>query len=420
MIRSENIRLLKLIFFGALALAINACTVRNKSAISKETRDSVKSVTLKIAENIINNTSFRIIDTSTKELFETTAGLRLSPEIKIESPYNQWQYWNGVVNIGMIYSGKIFNEQKCIDYAKRNYQFMFDNLPYFEKHYLNNYVKPSLFKFFRMSCLDDCGAMAAGLADVYGFENDKRYFSYLQRTADYITKKQNRLPDGTLARPVPDSLSVWADDLYMSVPFLARFGKITNDTSYWDDACNQVKKFQKYLVNRNNGLYAHCWYNAKGKTNGAYWARCNGWILMAEVELLNCLPESYPQKEKVMKIFQQHVKSLVTFQNASGLWHQLLDKEDSYLETSASAMFVYSIAKGINEGWIESRYDDIALKGWNGLLTMIDKKGNVDGICIGTNTNDDLIYYYQRPYRINDIHGLGAVLLAGAEVYNLR
>jgi rhamnogalacturonyl hydrolase YesR len=110
---------------------------------------------------------------------------------------------------------------------------------------------------------------------------------------------------------------------------------------------------------------------------------------------------------------------LVARQSGSGLWHQLLDHEDTYLETSASAMFVYALAHGINHGWLSPAFGSAALVGWNAVATRVNEKGGVEGTCVGTNFDLSLPYYYNRPTSVNALHGYGPVLLAGAEVLKL-
>jgi rhamnogalacturonyl hydrolase YesR len=94
----------------------------------------------------------------------------------------------------------------------------------------------------------------------------------------------------------------------------------------------------------------------------------------------------------------------------------MLDRTDSYTETSCSAMFTYALARGVNRGWLDaSAYGPVALAGWAGLSTRIDDQGHVTGSCVGTGYADDYIYYYHRP-DLDDIHGYGPVLLAGSEI----
>jgi len=140
---------------------------------------------------------------------------------------------------------------------------------------------------------------------------------------------------------------------------------------------------------------------------------------MAQIELLSQLPEDYPKREELIRLLNRQIVGLSRYQDASGLWHQLLDLENTYLETSATAIFTYAIAKAINEGWVDNRYAYIAAQGWEGLSGRIMADGQVEGICMGTGISAATYYYANRPTPLNDIHGLGATLLAGSEVMKL-
>jgi len=374
---------------------------------------------LKVADNVIANTSFKIINTETKETYDSSKGLPVSKDYQFESPYNAWQYWNGVLAIGMINLSEVTGDDKYKEYALKCYNFLFDNLDYFGKQYENGIKKQCMYQFFEMGLLDHCGAMSAGLCDVYQFDSQKQYKEYLEKAANYIETKELRFDDGTLIRSWPRKMTLWADDLYMSVPFLTRMSKITGDSHYMDDAVLQVKNFNKYLFNENNGLYYHCYYSDNQQNGVAHWGRCNGWVVMAEVELLALLPQNHPERDNLIKILEQHIIGLSRYQDYSGMWHQLINKPDSYLESSATAMFVYGVAKAVNEGWINPSYADIAKSGWDGLVKKMQEDGQVQDICIGTGIKDNNKFYYDRPTKLNDIHGLGAVLLAGAEMKKL-
>ena len=99
-----------------------------------------------------------------------------------------------------------------------------------------------------------------------------------------------------------------------------------------------------------------------------------------------------------------------------GLWHQLLDKTDSYLETSASAMFTFTIARGVNRGWLSPVYAPVAQAGWQAVATRVRGDGRIEGICVSTTAAYDPVYYYNRPTDLNAMQGYGPVLMAGAEV----
>jgi len=370
----------------------------------------------KVADNVIQNTSFKFINTNTKEKYDSTQGLALSPDVKADSKYNKWMYVNGVLTIGMVQMADVLGDKKYSDYSQRNFAFIFDNLGYFETLRKAKAPKVEYNAVFNISNLDACGAMSAGLFDVDALANRKDYKAYLGRSADYILNKQLRLPDGTLSRPNPRNMTLWADDMFMSIPFLARMGKQTGDSKYFDDAIKQVENFNKYLYDANTGLFFHNYYS-DDQTNGVgHWGRSNGWIAMATTELLNNLPANHPKRAELIKLLLRQIVGYAHYQDQTGLWHQLLDKPDSYLETSVTAMFTYAVARAVNQGWINEKYIAIAQEGWKGLLTKITADGQLQDVCIGTNMDTDIKFYYTRPTELNDTHGIGALLLAGTEI----
>ena len=142
--------------------------------------------------------------------------------------------------------------------------------------------------------------------------------------------------------------------------------------------------------------------------------------MLAQVDLLDRIPKELPQRETLLLLLRRHIMGIARYQGGDGLWHQLLDKTDSYLETSCSAMFAYTVARAVNKGYIEPRYASIALRGWEGVMSKILSDGQVEGVCAGTGVSDDLVHYYRRPTPLNDIHGIGAVILAGVEILQLK
>lgn len=380
-------------------------------------QDTDRVIVEKIADGIIRETTFGFKNRRTKEIVDDLN--HLSTETYEVNAYNQWRYWNGVLGLAMQQLGRYTGENKYGNYSKKNVAFCFDNLQLLKKE-TDAGTLIGMEQFFKFELLDDCGAMAADLADIYHNEKRRDYRTYLDKTADYIVNKGYRLKDGTLSRTWPHTQTVWLDDLYMSVSFLARYAVLSNDPKYFDFAVKQVLLFSRHLYDQNTSLYFHCYYNGINQNNPAYWSRANGWSIMAQAELLAYLPKNHPARNILLKIFRRQVAGLAKYQASSGLWHQLLNKEDSFLETSSSAMFVYALALGINNGWLDDVYADLALSGWTGIKTMITADGKVKNICKGTGTSTSLKYYYDRPTPLNDIHGLGPVIMAGVEVMKLK
>lgn len=373
-----------------------------------------------LTERILENGPYQIGNIRTGEKFDDAEGLPVDKEIYFISPYVRWHYMNGVLNLAMLKFGRFTGDHRIRSFPAKNYSYFFDHVPYFRRFYDAQIYSPGAALFFKMELLDHCGAMGAGLIEVYEKEKRADYLEYIEKAAHFILEKECRLEDGTLARLFPHEKSIWLDDLYMSVPFLARMGKLTGDWKYFDFAAAQVIGFTKYLYDEKSELYFHCYYDDLKENGVAHWGRANGWSIMAQCDLLEFLPENHPSRDTLLRIYRRQVLGYSRYQSATGMWHQLVDKNDSYPETSCTAMFTYGVAKGVNEGWLDGRYATIALKGWEGIKSMITPDGQVGGICVGTGIQDDLGYYYRRPVEMNDNHGLGALIMAGTEVLRMK
>ncbi|MEO8018408.1 MAG: glycoside hydrolase family 88 protein [Pseudomonadota bacterium] len=270
--------------------------------------------------------------------------------------------------------------------------------------------------------LDDSGAMCAALikAQLAGLGN-QQLRPWIDNYVRFVSSGQYRFADGTLARnrPLPDSL--WLDDLYMSVPCLAQAGKLTGEKRYYDDAARQILQFSARMFDHQKGLYMHGWVQGMQYHPEFHWARANGWAIMAMAELLDVLPQDHADRPLILALFREHAAGLIAAQGHAGLWHQLLDRRESYEETSASAMFVFGIARGINRGWLDPlAFGPPASLGWNAVAKKVNAKGQVEGVCVGTGMGWDPMFYLYRPVHLLAAHGYGPVLLAGAEMFELR
>jgi unsaturated rhamnogalacturonyl hydrolase len=268
--------------------------------------------------------------------------------------------------------------------------------------------------------LDDAGSMCAAMikAQRAGIDADLR--PLVDNYIAYISTKELRLADGTLARNRPQPNTIWLDDLYMSVPALAQMGQLTGERRYFDDAVKQVLQFAERMFIREKGLFMHGWVQGKEVHPEFHWARANGWALLTLVELLDVLPADHAGRPAVLDLLRRHVRGLAARQSGSGFWHQLLDREDSYLETSATAIYAYGFAHAIDRGWIDPvAYGPAALLAWNAAATKVNALGQVEGTCVGTGMGFDPAFYYHRPTSPFAAHGYGPVLLAGAEVLRM-
>ncbi len=336
--------------------------------------------------------------------------------------YGIMVYEMGVVHSGLIQAAQATGDEKFTAMTKRHFGFFADKLPYFRAQEAKFHLERgnSFSRFLDPRALDDAGSMCAALMRARAAKVGPDMSQMIATCSDWVANKQFRLEDGTMARKRPQAVSLWADDMYMSIPALAEMGRMTGERKYYDLAVANVMGMTQRLYNKDLNIYTHGWHAHVPDSPRFYWARANGWAVLAMSDLLDVLPKDHPGYDKVLNQLRLSLKGVAELQSGSGLWHQMIDRNDSYLETSASAMFVYTIAHAINQGWISpTAYGSVAQAGWAALTTKINDKGQVEGTCVGTTLAGDQVYYYNRPVSEHALHGYGPVLLAGAEMLRL-
>lgn len=336
--------------------------------------------------------------------------------------YGKWTYPIGVTLYGLIRVARSLNREDLLRYAKQHvdlcvklYRYSIWDMNLFGHPEINNEI-------LRMELLDDCGSFGATMLEAYSEENAE-YVSFLAgKIAEYITEKNARRADGALYRVRKNNYvdnTLWADDLYMSVPFLCRYYRLTGESKYLEFAAQQFLLFKKYLFMPEHKIMSHVYDFNYQTSNGIPWGRGNGWVLFSLAELLQTLPADSCSRETLLDFYQELSRGYLVLQGENGLWHQVLTDSESYEETSCTSMFVYAFSKGILNKWYPeeeaSVYLKAAEKGWKGITQrMTDRYGNVFGVCRGSGYSFLHDYYKKelKPIK-NDVHGIGIVLLAG-------
>lgn len=377
-----------------------------------------------VADNILKEPVTQFVGVKTGKTYNSTKEIPKGEDVRFKSPLSEWHYSNGVLDMSMINLGEYLNDPKYINYAKNHVAFGFANYEYFKNTFRNDrkHWHWPFGQLWNMKELDDCGAMGAAVLEVYNYDPKQQYKDYFEAAAKHIMQDQTRLSDGTLCRTFPREMTVWADDVYMSVSFLAQMGKQTGETKYFDEATRQIINISDYLWCPEKQLFYHCFYTDLNRNGVAFWGRANGWITVSLVRLLDVLPKDYANRKQLIDLLEKQIVGASRYQNENGMWNQLLDKPESYDESSVTAMYVYGIAKAINEGWFPNNtYQRIAQLGWNALKKdQITENGHFKNVCVGTGITDDLPFYYSRPVGENEKHGLGLIIDAGVEILKLN
>ncbi|MEQ9265061.1 MAG: glycoside hydrolase family 88 protein [Balneolaceae bacterium] len=342
--------------------------------------------------------------------------------------YQNWHYSGGTFLDAMQEVGTHFEDLDYSEYISKHTAFIKENLDDIEQM-RNDYalVESPFGHYFRFSLLDDMGMQTVpyvnSLLNELSEDRDKNSFEYelATRVTKHIMEDASRLDDGTFARFTPDTMSVWADDLFMSSIVLLKMYELTAENKYLDEVISQVLSFDQYLIDEPSKLYWHGFFSGSVEHSSTKWGRANGWTIMAKIEVLQTMPDDHPLRAEVLKTFTRHCEGLLAVQSKDGRWHQVLDDPSSYLETSATAMFVRGFATGMSEGWLDkATYEEAMERGWASLTRQYDEEGNVIGIVRGTPIMFSDEEYDNWGTRINDPRGLGALLYAAIAVDQFR
>ncbi len=342
--------------------------------------------------------------------------------------YGRWNYPLGVTLYGLLHSASLIGSEETRQYIVDHMRFcadVFDYALWDRKQYGGATNVHHLLT--SIDSLDDCGSFGSSLLEVMKYFDIPGGRAIADYVADYISNRQIRLEDGTFFRKhlmhVFHEDTLWADDLYMSVPFLCRYYQLTGDRRHVDDAAKQFLGFRRHLFIEDRKLMSHVFDFTRGLATGIPWGRGNGWVLFSLSELLAVLPEEHELRADVLSMFRELCEGVLAQQDSAGMWHQVVDEHDSYPETSCTSMFAYAFARGVQYGLLEepAPYVRAVFKAWEAInRTSVDRLGNVHGVCRGSEFSFTSDYYKKDLlWNLNDTHGIGIVLLAGVEVDRL-
>ncbi len=347
-----------------------------------------------------------------------------------ENPFfGRWNYPLGVTLYGLLHAGLELESAEIQSYVRDHVQVCCSTYPY-SLWDRSRFGGPTHMHRLLSSIdsLDDCGSFGSCMLEVARHCKVEGFERIAHFVADFIANQQDRFPDGTFYRREMmhefHENTMWADDLYMSVPFLCRYYELTGERRYIDDAARQFFGFRKRLYIPEDRVMSHVYDLRREMATGVPWGRGNGWTLFSLAELLSVLPEEHPDRAELLAFFRELCTGFLALQDEEGYWHQVLTHRDSYPETSCTAMLIFGFSRGVRHGWLEDPepYTEAVNKAWSALnRASIDRDGNVYGVCRGSEFSFSPEYYKKDLLpRLNDTHGIGIVLLAGVEVIRLR
>ncbi|MCI3923035.1 glycoside hydrolase family 88 protein [Paenibacillus sp. TRM 82003] len=325
-------------------------------------------------------------------------------------PAGRWHYHQGIFLESMLEVWKLTGEEAYLAYPKR---------------YVDKLVDAHGNFFFARDELDAImpGLLLFTLEDRFG---EPRY----RLAADKLRAlfhTLNKTSEGAYWHKDKYPYQMWLDGLYMGGVFALRYADRYGDEALTPMVLAWERLMRKHMSDERTGLLYHAWdesrqfpwSNPETGNSPEFWGRSLGWYGLALSEFLEVLPGDHPARGDLTAQLGRFVDALIRFQDAeSGLWYQVVDKgdrEDNWLETSCTSLFVYAIAGAVKHGAVGEDRLEAARRGYRGLIARLrsDDEGRhvVPDICIGTSAGD-YENYVTRPVSENDLHGVGAFVLA--------
>jgi len=257
---------------------------------------------------------------------------------------------------------------------------------------------------------------------------------------------QPRTADGGFWHKQRYPHQMWLDGIYMASPFYAEYGKLFGEAGAFDEVAKQLCLIDEHTYDAKTGLNYHGWDESKSQPwanpatgcSSNFWGRAIGWYAMALVDVLDYFPTNHPARPQIIATLKKLSAGVVKYQDAkTGLWWQVMDqdgRQGNYLEATASAMFVYALAKGANHGYLSRDYATAAVKGYGGIMNNLIKndgggKWSLTKCCSvaglggspsnGKMRDGSFDYYVGEPVVSNDLKGVGPFILAGIELQHL-
>jgi len=315
-----------------------------------------------------------------------------------------------------------------------------------------NYVKQSMDKFVQDDgtiltyeiekySLDEINTGKI-LLELYDVTKEERYLTAVETLVEQL-KDHPRTDAGGFWHKKQYYHQMWLDGVYMWTPFYARYVSMLGSESNYNDIIFQIEFLYNKTKDPETGLLYHAWdesrkerwSNPETGLSPEFWGRAIGWYMMALVDVLDYLPADYSGRETVISILNELSQSLLNYQDEeSGVWFQVVDqgtRQGNYLEASSSSMYVYTMLKGIRNGYLPDEWIPSLEKAYQGLIdqfVVVDGGGlaQLTRICGGAGLGRDPYrsatykYYVTEDIITNDLKGLGPFIMASLEIEKIR
>ncbi len=310
-----------------------------------------------------------------------------------------FNWGEGVLMVGMTRAGRALPDERCLT-------FVGDWADHWHATGLKRVLEQRGY----------CGRWGPGFAllELHRITPEDRTLALAHEVAAYLLSHGTRARGGGFGH-WRDNRQLWVDTLYMVCPLLAELGEVMDRDEFKTEAARQLLIFSSHLQDQQTGLFYHMMDIPEARRTGEFWGRGNGWAAMSFVEVLARLDRRHPMARELTERYRHLAGGLLATRDSdTGLWHTVLDRPDSYVETSASAMILYSLLRGERLGLTDPIDPSWVRESWAAIAAQVDEKGRVINVSAGTGPTD--YPTYATIERGTFTWGTGAFLILAAEL----
>ena len=194
----------------------------------------------------------------------------------------------------------------------------------------------------------------------------------LEQSLAFILQGAPRAADGTVFHT---SETIWSDSFHTTPPFLAY-------TGHHSEALAQIEGHWRRLWNPRKHLLAHIWDEKSQRlTDPAGWGGGNGWAAAGLTRIIRVWPaDRATAKARLAGYLREVIDGCLAHQRADGLFQNVVDDPDSFVETNLAQMLAYAIFESVRGGWLPAEYLPAAERMRAAARAKVDRDGFVQGV----------------------------------------
>jgi unsaturated rhamnogalacturonyl hydrolase len=224
--------------------------------------------------------------------------------------------------------------------------------------------------------INDCSSIGEAVLFSGKLTGDPLFKKGADEMISVIKNTTHKNDEGIIYHTQEPTKYIMSDAFYMLPPFLAAAGE-------YDESLKQIEGFRKYLYHKNDQLYSHMWDGPNNRFEREdFWGVGNGWTAAGLTRVIKLLPDSrMDDKKRLIGYVKEVVDGCLKYLREDGLFHNVVNKPDTFVEVNLSQMISYTIFRGVKAGYLVTDYVEKAQKMRKAANDQVDYLGYVQNVC---------------------------------------